>query len=253
MDPKISPRTEDLHWKRKPDNEHPVLKFRMNHRLVFLFAILTFSGFALTATWNPGFAEPPSNPTTVEDKNEQESGSRRKHTKQDSHTQVEPGRADATNQALPPLPSPMPLGNSGDDPELAAALEKLTPEQLAPPSEGSFLNERAFRAFREASEGKFSSGGTGNVILDDVLQVMRKSGPISSRLSSSQLPSDNQSGIPAKPESDGPGKQEKMRLSRTAEQLLKTARLLDQLSIQDPESVTLAKQMRAMAVRLLTP
>lgn len=127
---------------------------------------------------------------------------------------------------LPPLPEPL-------------APEPATPEEQA-------FEERALRAFLDAAEGNFAPGGTGNGIVDDMLGVMQQIGPISSRLPSDALLDAPMSSSRADLVDD-----DASRRARTAEQLLKAARLLEQLGDKESEQVALIRQMRAEAKRLL--
>ena len=112
----------------------------------------------------------------------------------------------------------------------------------------------ARQVFQEASEGKFPEGETGNFILDEMLQVMRQSGSISSRLASSRGFADLESPLDADPRNETsiiPDDSKSNRDFKVAEQLLKAARLLEKQPEIGLEEVTLIKQLRTKAGKIL--
>ncbi|MCH1496205.1 MAG: hypothetical protein L7U72_13330, partial [Rubripirellula sp.] len=111
------------------------------------------------------------------------------------------------------------------------------------------------RVFQAAANGEFPDGETGNIVLDDMLKVMRQTGSISSRLASSRGFDDLESPLDAKIQARSQSDQaEKTILARAkaAEQLLKAARLLEQQADQLPSAVSLVDEMRVTARELLT-
>ena len=143
------------------------------------------------------------------------------------------------------------------DSELASAIAAASRETSPPKSsdkQDSF-DEEARRVFEAASNGEFPDGETGNIVLDDMLKVMRQTGPVSSRLASSRGFDELES--PLNVEANGHNKvsrSEKHVSSRAkaAEQLLKAARLLEKQTNQLPSSVSLIDEMRVTARKLLT-
>ena len=114
--------------------------------------------------------------------------------------------------------------------------------------------DAARQVFQEASEGKFPEGETGNFIVDEMLQVMRQSGSISSRLASSRGFADLKSPLDTDPRNETPitpGDSKSNRDVKVAEQLLKAARLLEKQPEIGLEEVTLIQQLRAKAGEIL--
>ena len=122
-------------------------------------------------------------------------------------------------------------------------------------------------AFREASEGKFRPGGTGDPIADELLKVMSER-PIAERLNVEWAAEvhDSAHEISAKQDFSGNqdfsgklGADDKMkfmaqasRRAVAAEQMLRAARLLERLGESDSDRVALIQQIRSEARRLLS-
>ncbi len=119
-----------------------------------------------------------------------------------------------------------------------------------PELKGAAPELRVPQAFQDAADGKFRPGGTGDPIADDVLQVMAES-PIASRLDPDSLLED----VDFSPASDrGPAGDAAAatRKALAAEQMLRAARLLENLGTNELGRVTLIQQMRSEARRLLS-
>lgn len=139
------------------------------------------------------------------------------------------------------------------DPDAQDTDEQDTDEQ--DPDEQDPFETQIQRVFQAAANGEFPDGETGNIVLDDMLKVMRQTGPISSRLASSRGFDDLESPLDAKIQARSQSDQaEKTILARAkaAEQLLKAARLLEQQADQLPSAVSLVDEMRVTARELLT-
>ena len=100
--------------------------------------------------------------------------------------------------------------------------------------------------FEEAATGQFESGGTGDGIADDLLELMRQN-PIADRLSTDPWIDEEDS----KPESLGRSHGASKKAA-VAEQMLRAARLLEKVGENDPDRVALIKKMRSEARQLLT-
>ena len=150
------------------------------------------------------------------------------------------------------------------DSAYAATAERTNPgaalnSQGSPDSDGrrtqqDQTEDAARQVFQEASEGKFPEGETGNFIVDEMLQVMRQSGSISSRLASSRGFADLQSPLDTDPRNETPITPDESKSNRdvkVAEQLLKAARLLEKQPEIGLEEVTLIQQLRAKAGEIL--
>jgi hypothetical protein len=114
-----------------------------------------------------------------------------------------------------------------------------------PPS--NFFEEQVKNAFKRAAQGDFEQGGTGIAIADDILKVIEEVGPISARFASEaslEAPVASRAGFVA----DGGT----ARRARAAEQMLRAARLLEQLGGKGSDRVALIRQMREEAKRLLS-
>lgn len=112
------------------------------------------------------------------------------------------------------------------------------------------------RVFERAANNEFEPGGTGDGILDDVIEVMRQRGSIASR-----LPADPWMGE-ERPEAEGleeetsaiPGHRAGQRVTQkaiAAEQMLRAARLLEKVGESEPDRLALIKRMRSEARQLL--
>lgn len=104
-----------------------------------------------------------------------------------------------------------------------------------------------FRTLRDAVEGSFSPEGTGDGVLDDMIEVIKQRGSIVDR-----FPKDptvvRGAEVPAGV-TDG---EFAARQVIAAEQLLRAARLLEKVPRLDPQQVALVRQMRSQAGRLLS-
>ncbi len=143
------------------------------------------------------------------------------------------------------------------DSELASAIAAASRETSPPKSsdkQDSF-DEEARRVFEAASNGEFPDGETGNIVLDDMLKVMRQNGPVSSRLASSRGFDELESPLNVEANAHNKVSRSQKHVSsraKAAEQLLKAARLLEKQTNQLPSSVSLIDEMRVTARKLLT-
>ena len=97
----------------------------------------------------------------------------------------------------------------------------------------------AQRKIREALEGRRLGGSSGNVMLDDILNIIQTEGSI---LDGSVLDPD---------QDDVPQSSDESARALAAERLLRASRTLEQLG-DDHARASLVKQMRSEAARLLT-
>ena len=180
-------------------------------------------------------------------------------TASSSQLRVPPTHPTAAQTDLPPLPS----SSTSDlkelvfDSQMASVIEselrKTEPKAFR--DEQDPVESQIQSVFEAASNGEFPDGETGNIVLDDMLKVMRQTGPISSRLASSRGFDDLESPLEVKIQSKSQSDQAEKTTSaraRAAEQLLKAARLLEQQADQLPSAVSLVDEMRVTARELLT-
>lgn len=119
----------------------------------------------------------------------------------------------------------------------------LSEEQAVPDGR---TNPEGLKSFQDAVEGKFLPGGTGNPILDDVLQVLKEK-----RSVVDGFPEDP---LLRKSDTDRISDEIDATTSRqavAAEQMLRAARLLEKVSESDADRLALIKRMRSEARRLL--
>lgn len=122
---------------------------------------------------------------------------------------------------------------------------------------------KGLKVFRDAAEGRFSSEGTGDPIRDEVLRAIREKGSIASRLPTDPWDHDGpdaDAGAGGRggnspqsrkiPPIDG-SRSNASQKATAAEQILRAARLLEKVGENDPGRVTLIRQMRSEAGRLL--
>lgn len=132
--------------------------------------------------------------------------------------------------------------------------------------------EPAQEKIRAALEGEASSGGTGDGVLDDVLGMIRRQGSVLKGSSldplddasleidgalhadSSTTESQSLDGaqLPASQLQAAPSRSALSRAALAAEQMLKSARLLENIGSANQDRAELVNRMRAEAVKLLT-
>ncbi|MEC8475260.1 MAG: hypothetical protein VXZ38_11450 [Planctomycetota bacterium] len=137
----------------------------------------------------------------------------------------------------------------GSEYPLPTTLEPSALEIVSTP-----FDEQALRLFQEASQGEISETATGDWILDDALKMMRQTGPISSKLAAS--PGFDRLDSPLSEETEKNELKTEMSTDeldavKVAEQLLRSARLMQKLSNLTPSEVALIKKMREEASVLL--
>ncbi len=101
----------------------------------------------------------------------------------------------------------------------------------------------AEQKIRDALEGDSSAGETGDGVLDDVLGIIKQRRSILEGSSLDPIHNDSET-------KGGPHSVSKMALA--AEQMLKAARLLENVGTPDQDRADLVKRMRAEAVKLLS-
>lgn len=135
------------------------------------------------------------------------------------------------------------------------SLAESSTAQASDNSEPEPVNEHMLSLFQAASEGEFPEGETGDFILDDILAVMRQNGSISTKLASSPGFDELESPL-AKPLPSPPIREDtplnESRNAKTAEQLLKAARLLEKNSPQSLANLSLIQEMRNTAHEMLS-
>lgn len=129
---------------------------------------------------------------------------------------------------------------------LPATLEPPTLEIASTP-----FDEQALRLFQEASQGEIQEAATGDWILDDALRMMRETGPVSSKLAASSGFDRLDSLLPEENELKTATSNDELNAVKVAEQLLRSARLMQKLSNLTPSEVALIKKMREEAAVLL--
>ncbi len=122
---------------------------------------------------------------------------------------------------------------------------KLDP--LVPGSKKS----RVFEVFRDAVEGKFDATGTGNPIVDDMIGVMQTNGVVANRFPKGLLSEsgESDSGVDASTSDNDHAVSQR---AKAAEQLLRASRILERVTGGNPGRVTLIREMRSEAKRLLS-
>lgn len=131
------------------------------------------------------------------------------------------------------------------------------PATLEPPAleiASTPFDEQALRLFQEASQGETSETATGDWILDDALRMMRQTGPVSSKLAASPGFDRLDSLLPEETEENElktDACADELNAVKVAEQLLRSARLMQKLSDLTPSEVALIKKMREEAAVLL--
>jgi hypothetical protein len=122
---------------------------------------------------------------------------------------------------------------AGEPPSRASLPAKPTAKPSSP----------AEQKIRDALEGKSSNGETGDGVLDDVLGIIKQRRSILEGSSLDPIDIDSET-------TEKPGSVSKMALA--AEQILKAARLLENVGRPDQDRADLVKRMRAEAVKLLS-
>jgi hypothetical protein len=110
---------------------------------------------------------------------------------------------------------------------------------------------RVFEIFRDAVEGKIDATGTGNPIVDDMIGVMQTNGVVANRFPKDLLSESGESnrGLDV---STIDADQTVSQRAKAAEQLLRASRILEKVSGGSPVRVTLIREMRSEAKRLLS-
>jgi hypothetical protein len=110
---------------------------------------------------------------------------------------------------------------------------------------------RVFEAFRDAAEGKFDASGTGNPIVDDMIGVMQTNGVVANRFPKDLLPESGESNRGLDVTTIDADRTVSQR-AKAAEQLLRASRILEKATAGSPGRVTLIREMRSEAKRLLS-
>ncbi len=120
------------------------------------------------------------------------------------------------------------------EPPSAAKLPAELPAEFPSPAK---------QKIRDALDGKSPDGETGDGVLDDILGIIKQRRSILQGSSLDPIDSDSET-------TGGPHSVSKMALA--AEQILKAARLLENVGRPDQGRADLVKRMRAEAVKLLS-
>lgn len=127
------------------------------------------------------------------------------------------------------------------------ATELITPALgEEPPTQRSSTEDLAAKKIREALDSGEPAQAPG--LLGDVLDVIRQQGSI---LDGSSLDPDSEQALIEQPGADRVSNPSASATVRTAESLLKSARLLESLVGNQPEATRLVRQMRVQAATLL--
>ena len=158
-------------------------------------------------------------------------------------------------EALPPEAQPPEKLLPEAKPESPLRELELPPGELQVPKLYPLVpgskESRVFEVFRDAVDGKFDVTGTGDPIVDDMIKVMQTNGVVADRFPRDLLPQGGEStrGLDA---SKIDANQTVSQRAKAAEQLLRASRILEKVTAGGPGRVTLIREMRSEAKRLLS-
>lgn len=142
-----------------------------------------------------------------------------------------------------------------DEPELPLRQLELPPGEIQVPKLEPLVpgskKPRVFELFRDAVEGNFDATGTGNPIVDDMIGVLQTNGVVANRFPKDLLSESGESnrGLDA---SQIDADRTVSQRAKAAEQLLRASRILERVTAGSPGRVTLIREMRSEAKRLLS-
>ena len=158
-------------------------------------------------------------------------------------------------EALPPEAQPPEKLLPEAKPESPLRELELPPGELQVPKLYPLVpgskESRVFEVFRDAVDGKFDVTGTGDPIVDDMIKVMQTNGVVADRFPRDLLPEGGEStrGLDA---SKIDANQTVSQRAKAAEHLLRASRILEKVTAGSPSGVTLIREMRSEAKRLLS-